>query len=60
MSSGVADAIEYLNVDGVILSYCNVKIIRYIDSLFDIFNSRTLFAKGFKSVTNVENFMGLN
>ncbi|KAE9521578.1 hypothetical protein AGLY_018042 [Aphis glycines] len=58
LSSGVADAIEYLqknsNVE-FLNSESTVYFIRQIDRLFDILNSRIPFAKGFKSPINTSN-----
>lgn len=57
LSSGVADAIEYLQKKGEIFqkSESTVYFIRQIDRLFDILNSRIPFAKGYKSPINAGN-----
>lgn len=52
ISSRVADALEFLKQKGepsFVNSQPTVNFIRYIDSLFDVLNSRIPFAKGFKS-----------
>lgn len=52
LSSGVADAVEYLhkcgykNFEG---SQATISFIRCMDKLFDMLNSKNLFGKGFKS-----------
>ncbi|KAF0715996.1 THAP domain-containing protein 1-like isoform X5, partial [Aphis craccivora] len=62
LSSGVADAIEYLQQKGEISfqkSESTVYFIRQIDRLFDILNSRIPFAKGYKSPINASNIKSI-
>lgn len=52
LSSGVADAIEYLANCGIADfkdSHATVEFIRTVDRIFDILNSRNPFGKGFKA-----------
>lgn len=52
LSSGVADAIEYLEKLGIAEfkdSHATVEFIRTVDRVFDILNSRNPFLKGFKA-----------
>ncbi|CAH1725924.1 unnamed protein product [Aphis gossypii] len=58
LSSGVADAIEYLCQKGepsFTNSQATVYFIRQIDRLFDILNSRIPFSKGYKSPIHAGN-----
>jgi len=58
LSSGVADAIEYLCQKGepsFTNSQATVEFIRKIDRLFDILNSRIPFSKGYKSPIHAGN-----
>lgn len=58
LSSGVADAIQYLQKKGEVQfqnSESTVYFIRLVDRLFDILNSRIPFSKGFKSPINSGN-----
>ncbi|KAE9533032.1 hypothetical protein AGLY_009460 [Aphis glycines] len=62
LSSGVADAIEYLQQKGEIIfqkSESTVYFIRQIDRLFDILNSRIPFAKGYKSPIDASNIKSI-
>lgn len=52
ISSGVADAIEYLqktSVTGFEQSYATVEFLRTVDRIFDILNCRNPFGKGYKA-----------
>ena len=52
LSSGVADAIDYLRISGdtnFVDSEATTEFIRVFDQLFDVMNSRSSYAKGFKS-----------
>ena len=58
-SESVADAIEILgknDVEGFQNSESTVNFIRVLNRIFDIFNSRTLGAKGFKRPISANNF----
>jgi len=58
LSSGVADAIQYLQKKGEVQfqnSESTVYFIRLVDRLFDKLNSRIPFSKGFKSPINSGN-----
>lgn len=58
LSSGVADAIEYLNKSGYEQfkgSEATVKFIRVLDKMFDILNSKNPFGRGFKSPLTLKN-----
>jgi len=58
LSSGVADAIEYLQQKGEPSfqnSDATICFIRQIDRIFDILNSRIPFSKGYKSPINPGN-----
>jgi hypothetical protein len=57
-SSGVADALEYLRVTkhpDFIGCEATIEFIRKVDQIFDILNSRTIFAKGFKQPLKISN-----
>lgn len=62
LSSGVADAIEYLQKKGEVQfqkSEATVYFLRQIDKLFDVLNSRIPFSKGFKSPINGGNIKSI-
>lgn len=58
ISSGVADAIDFLRLSGN-LSFKDTEaiteFIRISDRLFDMMNSRSLFARNFKSPLTLKN-----
>lgn len=63
LSSGVADAIEYLCQKGESSfknSEATVYFIRQIDRIFDILNSRIPFSKGYKSPIHAGNINTIN
>lgn len=58
ISSGVADAIDYLRLSGHPLfqgSEATCKFIRIFDMLFDMFNIRNVYGKGFRSPISSKN-----
>lgn len=63
MSSSVADAIDFCREDLQLEEFQNseatTEFIRIFDSLFDCFNSKSLFGKQFKAPISVENYRNI-
>jgi len=57
LSSSVADALQFLKQTSNDFKNCEptIQFIRIIDEIFDFFNSRTPFGKGFKQPIRMEN-----
>jgi hypothetical protein len=59
LSSSVADSLEFVSKDLQLKQFADVdatvKFIRLIDRLFDVLNSKLVFAKGYKAVLRTSN-----
>lgn len=55
LSSSVADAIEFLSDERFLGSEATVEYIRMLDRLFDVFNTKNPFGRGFKSPLRLVN-----